>query len=71
MIPSPFRLRFALALLAIMTAYGLAGQRDYEDARRSECASARIPKAYDPETDRCVKLDQQPESLRHATPEVR
>lgn len=55
MLQRPFRLRYVFALCAILAIYGKAGQSDYEDARRSECASARVPKAYDPETDRCVK----------------
>lgn len=42
----------ALILLLILLAYGLAGQSDYADARRFECASKN--RGYDQTLDRCL-----------------
>lgn len=52
--PVLFRLRFLLALSAILVLYGWAGQRDYEDQRAVECASRATPQGYDPFTDTCT-----------------
>lgn len=52
--PMFFRLRFLLALTAILVLYGWAGQRDYEDQRAVECASRKTPQGYDPFTDTCT-----------------
>jgi hypothetical protein len=54
--PGSFRLRYLFALLAVLAAFGITGQSDYEDARRAECAQAQIPQDYDPAADRCVPM---------------
>ena len=43
----------ALLTLVILLAYGLAGQNDYADARKYECATKG--RGYDQAQDRCVK----------------
>ena len=43
----------ALLTLVILLAYGLAGQNDYADARKYECATKG--RGYDQVQDRCVK----------------
>jgi hypothetical protein len=46
----------ALALILLLLIYGLAGQSDYADARRFECADHG--RGYDEATDRCASPNQ-------------
>lgn len=49
-----FRLRFIIALIAILLLYGWVGQQDYEAYRTAECASSPRPQDYDPVADTCI-----------------
>ena len=52
--PAGFRLRYALALIAVVAAYGWAGHGDYIELRASECREASPPRGYDAAADRCT-----------------
>lgn len=60
--PAGFRLRYAMALIAVVAAYGWMGQVEYIELRASECREAKRPLGYDPQTDRCTSpiTDQSP-----------
>lgn len=52
--PAGFKLRYALALIAVVAAYGWTGHSDYIELRASECREASPPRGYDAATDRCA-----------------